>query len=73
MARGDIEEGWVEIKGLFVHVTDDAVLIQIDKERVWIPRSQIDEDDNAVLVDHDRGDEIEIKIKEWIAVEKGLV
>ncbi|KKK79902.1 hypothetical protein LCGC14_2828880 [marine sediment metagenome] len=45
-----------------VRESEDAILVAIDTEEIWIPKSQIDEyDDNQVSV------------KEWIAIEKGLV
>lgn len=51
--------------------TDDAILIAIDLEKVWIPRSQIlDEEDDDFPVGGGSG---WLEIPEWIALEKGLI
>ena len=50
--------------------TEAAILVQIDDEEVWIPRSQLHPEDNEV---REVGDVGELVITEWIAEEKGLV
>lgn len=49
--------------------TDLAILVEVDGQEVWIPKSQID-DDSEVYEANTEGDLI---IPEWLAREKGLV
>ena len=61
----------VDVKGVFKHYTDRAVLLEIDGEDRWIPRSVIEDgfdpsDENA------KGDEVELQIKSWFAEREGL-
>ena len=44
------------------HETDSAVLVEIDGEDIWIPKSQI-----TTMSDFD------LDIPEWLAIEKGLI
>ena len=46
-----------------------ALLCIIDDEEYWIPKSQIHEDSEVSEV----GDEGDLIISEWLAIEKGLV
>lgn len=46
-----------------------ALLCNIDGEEIWIPYSQIDDDSEVSEV----GDEGELVITEWFAVQKGLI
>lgn len=51
--------------------TEDAILLVIDEEKVWIPRSQIlDEEDDDFPVGEGSG---WLEIPEWLALEKGLI
>ena len=51
--------------------TDDAILITIDLEKFWVPRSQIlDEMDDDFPVSDGPG---WLEIPEWPALEKGLI
>jgi len=52
-----------------VHSTDEAVLLDIGGEKVWLPLSTIRDVDSADELDPE-GDAIEIA--EWIAIDKGL-
>ena len=45
------------------HETDDAVMFEVDKLLVWLPKSKIEFD----------RDEHTIELPEWLATEKGLV
>lgn len=49
--------------------TDAAILVEIEGEEYWIPKSQID-DDSEVFTTGTSG---KLVISEWIAKEKGLV
>ena len=48
--------------------TDKAILVIIDDEEIWLPKSQIAYDRNQ---DPDRVREI--AVSEWIAEQKGLI
>jgi len=65
MSREMVEFGDVLCK----HETTDALLCEIDGEKVWIPKSQIG-DDSEVCKPDDRGN---LVITEWIALEKELI
>jgi len=62
------------IEGIVKHETDKAVLIQVDGDpdnEVWIPKSQIEWESTGGL--YAIGDEVEMEIPEWLAIEKELV
>jgi hypothetical protein len=60
----------VEFANVVVEVeTAMAILCWIDGEKVWIPKSQID-DASEVYKDGDRG---VLVVTEWIAKQKGLI
>jgi hypothetical protein len=46
--------------------TNKAVLVKIDEDELWLPKSQIelDENSNGVSV---------VQLPEWLAIDKGLV
>lgn len=49
-------------------VTEKALLAVIEDEEVWIPLSQISDEE-----DYDEGDsDVTLSVTEWIAREKGL-
>lgn len=48
--------------------TDKAILVRIEEEEHWIPRSQIDDDSEV----YEAGHEGELVVSQWIADEKGL-
>ena len=52
-----------------VHETDSAFLLLIDDEKVWIPKSQVEDPDS-----YSKGDcDLTMNVTEWIAKEKELV
>lgn len=51
-----------------LRATDAALLCRIDGEDYWIPQSQIDDDSEVWRA----GDEGDLVVSEWIAVQKGL-
>ena len=60
----------VEIQNVTVaHETDNALLVIIDGEKLWIPKSHIDDDSEVYKKDT----EGTLVISEWIAKEKGLI
>lgn len=56
----------VVLEGITLNETEEAVLMDIEGEEVWIPKSQLLE---WPMID----DEGEVEMYEWIAIEKGLV
>lgn len=58
----------VKIEALVQKITPKAVLIEHEGEKVWLPRSQLIDDEQL-----EEGREQEIKMLPWIANEKGLV
>ena len=61
--------GYVTISDVTVkRETKEAILIEVDEEEYWIPKSQI-HDDSEVYRDGDEGD---IIISEWIASKKRI-
>ncbi|WP_165078855.1 MULTISPECIES: hypothetical protein [unclassified Desulfovibrio] len=57
-------EMW-EIKGELVQETEDAILLIIDDDEYWLPKSQIS-------YDGERGDVVTVSVPDWLAKEKGL-
>jgi hypothetical protein len=57
---------WVEIDMLNKHETGDACLLSDGDNSVWIPKSLMEDWP-------DKGKEGTAIMKEWIAIEKGLV
>lgn len=49
--------------------TDSSMLCRIDGADYWIPRSQVDESSEI----EELGDEGNLTIPEWLAVDRGLV
>jgi len=58
----------VELDALCIHETDLALLVEIEGEEVWIPKSQI-EDDSEVM---EKGDEGTLVVSGWFADKEGL-
>lgn len=45
-----------------------AILVEIDDQKIWVPRSQLD-----VGNDWEEGDEGTIEVPQWLAENEGLV
>jgi hypothetical protein len=71
MGRRDPTEFTVIVK----HQTDGALLCDFGDSEIWIPKSQLLDEDGEKLEDPDfsTGDEATIYIPEWLAEEKGVV
>lgn len=52
-----------------IRETDAALLVVIDGQQHWMPKSHVDDDSEVYAEGHDG----ELVVSEWIAVEKGLV
>lgn len=67
----------IEIIGHYEHETRDAVLVWVNDNDVWIPKSQLLPDSCTGLGDYEsgyeRGNLITIFIPEWLAAEKRLI
>lgn len=57
-----------EITGQVRRVTELAVLLDVGDHVVWLPKSQI-----KTEFSFDIGQNIEVEIPEWLAIDKGLV
>ena len=55
-----------------IRATSKALLVCIDESEVWIPKSQLC-DESEIDAAADEGDEGELVVPEWMAIEKGLV
>lgn len=59
----------VELELFWKHETGGAYLVRTDDEEdIWLPKSQVEPEDGAVL-----GTRSTFLIPEWLAIEKGLV
>jgi hypothetical protein len=58
----------IVISGEYVRETDDALLVEVDGEEHWFPKSQIDYTDGVLFP----GDEIDVEMPSWLAEKKGL-
>ncbi len=69
----------VDVKCKFLKETEKAVLIEVDGDEAWIPKSQVDDayaEGSSLVFSWDeleRGDAITIVIPEWLAEDKGLI
>lgn len=52
----------------FRHETEMAILVFDGDEEIWLPKSQIEYDEDAYF-----GDTIEVLIPEWLALEKRMI
>ena len=60
----------VRIEGVTVkHEVDKALLVDIDGDEHWIPKSQIDDDSEV----YEMGTDGDLVITKWIAEKKGLL
>lgn len=62
----------VELSVEFVRHTDKAILVRYDASEVWLPKSQIEDEEEFDWDAFDEDDDIDIIIPEWLAEEKGL-
>lgn len=57
-----------QVKAYIVHKTDAALLARIDEREVWLPLSQLDQDEDLPEV----GDDAVLSIAEWLADQESL-
>jgi hypothetical protein len=74
MSRDEDLDALVDIEGIFKHSTAAAILMDTGGKTgpVWIPKSQIQDADEDPE-DCEAGEQITVRIPEWLAIEKGLV
>jgi len=65
MARGTVTFEGVVVKA----ETTSALLVEVDGEEVWMPKSQIDDDSEV----YKAGTSGKLVVTEWIATQKKLV
>ena len=71
-----MKDGFVEVEGHFEHVTDNAVLLHVGGENLWLPLSQLgtityeDGDDPDIYL-NTSVEAIEMPL--WLARAKGLI
>jgi len=58
----------VEIFGSIIHITDNAVLITDGDNKIWIPKSLTNLEDNV-----DVGDDVILEIPEYFAIKERLI
>jgi hypothetical protein len=68
-------DDFVEVTIEFIKQTNLAVLVTDQDVETWIPKSQIrDEHDYLIdFTDNKKGDIVNIRIPEWLAMDKGLI
>lgn len=66
-ALHDDDGVYFAIGGILLQETDEAILLRVLDDEVWLPKSQIEYDDGAEI-----GDYLEAEATEWICRHKGL-
>lgn len=65
MAQAEKTHGYYDIGGTLLKETEEAILLDVDGDEVWLPKSQIE-------FDGERGDYIEVEVPDWLSEQKGL-
>lgn len=58
---------YYDIGGTFLQETDEAILLDVDGDEIWLPKSQLEYYDKA-----ERGGYIEAEVPDWLCDQKGL-
>ena len=56
-----------DIGGIFAQETEDAILLKVDGDDVWLPKSQIEYDEST-----ERCTYMEVAVPDWLCEQKGL-
>jgi len=59
--------GPVTVEGWIKHTTDKAILLEVDGEETWLPKSQIPDQDWDHLFD----EKVTVEVPFWLAKQKG--
>jgi len=60
------------LNGTVLHETTAAVLLKLDGNEHWLPKSKLSEDSRHVIDNAVRDDEVEIEVEDRFAKERGL-
>jgi hypothetical protein len=52
-----------------IHITDRAVLFEIEGSEEWVPRSQLENLDD--ILEHDKDTPGELSVPRWLAEDRG--
>lgn len=58
-------------EGLVIRTTEGAVLVQVEGEEIWIPRSILHAEESEIDEDSEEGDEGTVVVKTWWAEKEG--
>jgi hypothetical protein len=64
-----MEQEMVDIEGDIIQATNMAIFVAYGEEEEWLPISQIEFDETAIMT----GEVTTIKLPRWLAEEKGFV
>ena len=67
-----MSDEYITVDCIFIRCTAKAVLIDVDGNTHWIPRSCIHGADERLLDRTCEGDEINLQIFEWLVEREGL-
>jgi hypothetical protein len=63
----------IEVSVQYVRQTERAVLILDGVKEIWLPKSQVNKDEEPDYDNLIQGDEISLFIPEWLAMDKDLI
>ena len=58
----------IEVATTIRHQTDKAILVDEGKEKIWLPKSQVEIDEHD-----EKTGAATLSMPEWLAVDKGLI
>jgi hypothetical protein len=64
------DEGYELGEGLVLTVTEKAVLVQVEGEEIWVPKSILHED-SEIDEESEKDDEGDVLVKTWWAEQEG--
>lgn len=64
---------FVKVEGVFKAKTSLAILVAVDDNELWIPRSNLGIRSDMSVDDWKRGDEVTISVAEWFAQKERLI
>ena len=68
-----MSDTYAKIDCVFVRCTDKAVLVRVNDNVTWIPRSCIHGADERTLDSADNGEEMNLRIFAWVAERDGFL
>lgn len=68
-----LNDDWHEYSGTVVALSKGGgILIDMDGDEVWLPKSQLDVNFDVNLETVEKGDDITFRLPMWLALERGL-